>query len=43
MLEISFSLNYFDFYDIKGCNTTNKMWDSLHIIYGGDTAFDSQI
>ena len=36
MLEISYSLSYVKFDDIKGCDTTKKMWDALHTIYGGD-------
>ena len=35
-LEISFSLSYAKFDDIKGYNTTKKMWDALHTIYGED-------
>ena len=36
MLEIASSLNYVEFDDIKDCETTKSMWDSLHTIYGGD-------
>lgn len=37
MLEIASSLRYFKFNHIKGVDTTKKMWDDLHTIYGGDT------
>ena len=37
MLEISSILSYVKFDDTRGCNSTKKMWDSLHTIYGGDT------
>ena len=36
MLEISSALNYAEFYDIKGCDTTLQMWKALIYIYGGD-------
>src|SRR5271170_6998418 len=36
MLEIASALNYAEFDDIKGCNTTFKMWKALSDIYGGD-------
>ena len=36
MLEIASTLHYAEFDDIKGCNTTFKMWDALSNIYGGD-------
>ena len=36
MIEIPFALNYWEFDDIKGCDTTKKMWDALQTIYGGD-------
>ena len=36
MLEISFSLSFLEFEDIKDCTTTNKMWDILTFIYGRD-------
>ena len=36
MLEIASSLSYAEFDDIKGCDTTQKMWDALHIISGED-------
>ena len=36
MLEIASALSYVEFDDIKGCDTTKKMWDALHTIYGGD-------
>jgi hypothetical protein len=29
MLEIASSLNYIEFDDIKGCNSTFKMWKAL--------------
>ena len=35
MLEISSTLSYAEFDDIKQCNTTFKMWDTLQNIYGG--------
>ena len=34
MLEIASALNYAEFNDIKGCNTTLKMWKALSDIYG---------
>lgn len=36
ILEIASSLSYSKFDEIKGCDTTKKMWDALHVIYGGD-------
>ena len=36
MLDIVSTLSYAKFDDIKGCNTTKKMWDALHTIYGGE-------
>ena len=36
MLEIASSLSYAEFDDIKGCDTTKKMWDALNTIYGGE-------
>ena len=36
MLEIASALNYVEFDDIKGCNTSSKMWNALSNIYGGD-------
>ena len=39
MLEIASALSYAKFDDIKGCDSENKMWDSLHTIYGGDKNF----
>ena len=36
MLEISSALSYAKFDDIKGCNTSYKMWKILWTIYGGD-------
>ncbi|MDF3675371.1 hypothetical protein, partial [Enterobacter hormaechei] len=36
MLEIASALNYAEFDDIKGCDTTFKMWKALSDIYGGD-------
>ena len=36
MLEIASALSYAKFDDIKGCDTTFKMWDALPTIYGGD-------
>ena len=36
MVEIASALNYVEFDDIKGCNTTFKMWKALLDIYGGD-------
>ena len=39
MLEIASSLSYAKFDDIKGCDTTKKMWDALQTIYGGDKKY----
>ena len=36
MLEISFSLSYAKFNDIKGLDSEKKMWGALATIYGGD-------
>ena len=36
MLEISLTLSYAEYDDIKGCDTTHKMWTALSTIYGGD-------
>ena len=36
MLEIVSTLSYVEFDDIKGCDTTKKMWDALTTIYGGE-------
>ena len=36
ILEISSALSYAKIDDIKGCDTTKKMWDALHTIYEGD-------
>ena len=36
-LEISSSLSYAEFDDMKGLDSENKMWDALATIYGGDT------
>ena len=36
MLEIASTLSYVEYDDIKGCNTTHKMWTTLSTIYGGD-------
>ena len=36
MLEISSTLSYAEYDDIKGCDTTHKMWETLSNIYGGD-------
>ena len=36
MLEITFSLSYDEFDDIKSLDSAKKMWDSLQTIYGGD-------
>ena len=36
MLEIASALSYTEFDDIKLCDTTFKMWDSLSTIYGED-------
>ena len=35
MLEIASALSYVEFHDIKGCDTTLKMWKTLVDIYGG--------
>ena len=37
MLDISFSLSYVEFDDIKGLDSVKKIWDSLATIYGVDT------
>ena len=36
MLEITSTLSYVEFDDIKGCDTAWKMWKALLDIYGGD-------
>ena len=36
ILEIAYALSYAEFDDIKGCNTSFKMWEALETIYGGD-------
>ena len=36
MLEISLALSYAEYDDVKGCDTTHKMWTTLSNIYGGD-------
>ena len=36
MLEIASALSYDEYDDIKECNTTHKMWETLSNIYGGD-------
>jgi len=36
MLEIALALSYVEYDDIKGCDTTHKMWEALSNIYGGD-------
>ena len=36
MLEISSALSYAEYDDIKGCDTTHKMWTALSTIYWGD-------
>lgn len=36
MLEIASTLSYFEFDDIKGCDTAFKMWRVLIDIYGRD-------
>lgn len=36
MLEISSSLSYSEFEDIKGSDTAKKIWDAIEKIYGGD-------
>lgn len=37
MLEISFSISYSKFDNVKGCTMMKEMWDNLTLIYGGDT------
>ena len=37
MLEIASALSYAKFDDIKGCGSSQKMWDTLCSSYGGDT------
>ena len=39
MLEIASTLNYAEFYDIKGYKSANQMWKALLNIYGGDENF----
>ena len=36
MLEIVSALSYAEYDDIKECDTTHKMWETLATIYGGD-------
>ena len=36
ILEIASTLSYVKYDDIKGCDTTCKMWKNLSTIYGGD-------
>ena len=36
MLDITSTLSYAKFDDIKNLDSAKKMWDSLHTIYGGD-------
>ena len=36
MLKLASTLSYSEFDDIKGCNSTKKMWDVIEMIYGGD-------
>ena len=36
MFEISSTLSYAKFDDIKDCDSAKKMWDSLHTIFGGE-------
>ena len=36
MLEITSTLSYAEFDDIKGLDSAKKMWDALKTIYGGD-------
>ena len=36
MLDISSTLSYAKFNDIKGCDSAKKMWGALHTIYEGD-------
>ena len=36
MLEIAYALSFSKFDDIKGYDTTKKMWNDLQTIYGGD-------
>ena len=36
MLEISSTLSYAEYDDIKGYDTAHKMWTTLSTIYGGD-------
>ena len=39
MLDTTSILSYAKFYDIKGLENANKMWDALATIYGGDKMF----
>ncbi len=36
ILEIASALSYTKFDDIKGCESTKNMWDSIENIYRGD-------
>ena len=36
MLKIASTLSYVEYDDIKGCDTTHKIWTTLSTIYGGD-------
>ena len=36
MLDISSTLSYVEFDDIKDLDSAKKMWDALKTIYGGD-------
>ena len=35
-MEIASALSYAEFDDIKGLDSSKKMWDALKKIYGGD-------
>ena len=39
MLEIALALSYAKYDDIKGCDTSHKMWENLSNICGGDDNF----
>ena len=36
MIDLAYSLSYVEFGNVKECINTNKMWDQLVQIHGGD-------
>lgn len=36
MIEIQFSLNEFEFDDVKNCSNSKQMWDKLTLVHGVD-------